>query len=69
MANDFINVHLTKDFETNGKVVTAGNHSLPKDLAEDLIRREAEYQTYRQGITEKREYIGKAGSISMGSGE
>lgn len=66
MAVDTIRINLTKDYETNGVVVPAGSHELPKDLADDLIRREKAYQDYKTGITEKREYIGKAGNISMG---
>lgn len=67
--NDTKSVHLTRDFETNGQVIPAGNHSLPTDLADDLIRRQSEYDKYREGITEKREYVSKAGQISMGDGE
>lgn len=68
-SNDTKSVHLTRDFETNGQVIPAGNHSLPVELAEDLIRRQADYDKYREGITEKRDYMSRAGSISMGDGQ
>lgn len=35
----------------------------------DLQARQASYDKYREGITEKRDYMSRAGSISMGSGE
>ncbi len=38
-------------------------------VVEDLKRREADYQRYREGITEKRDYMSRAGSISMGDGQ
>lgn len=69
MAVETMTVNLNQSFETNGVVVPAGNHTLPKELALDLIRRQADYDKYREGITEKREYTSKAGTISMGSGE
>ena len=68
MATELQTVHLTRDFETNGQVIPAGNHTVSKDLAEDLNRRQADYDRYRQGITEKRSYESKAGQISMGDG-
>lgn len=68
MTTELVTVHLTRDFETNGQVIPAGNHSVPKDLADDLIRRQNQYDKYREGITEKRTYESKAGQISMGDG-
>jgi len=66
MATETTRIMLSRDFETNGQVIPAGSHEVPKDLAEDLMRREKAYQEYTKGITEKREYTAKAGSISMG---
>ena len=43
MATELVTVHLTRDFETNGQVVPAGNHTVPKELAEDLMRRQNQY--------------------------
>jgi len=63
-----VKINLSRDFETNGVVIPAGTHEVPKVLADDLIRREASYQKYREGITEKRDYMSRAGNISMGDG-
>jgi hypothetical protein len=69
MATEATKITLSRDYETNGEVIPAGTHELPTALANDLARREEQYQKYHNGITEKHEYPSKAGQISMGSGE
>ena len=68
MATDTIRINLTREYETNGVKIPAGSHDLPKDLADDLIRREAAYAAYSKGIMEKHENISNAGTMAVGSG-
>ena len=68
MATETTRINLTRDYETNGIKIPAGSHELPKDVADDLIRREQKYATYSKGIMEKHEYLSNAGTMAVGGG-
>lgn len=40
-----------------------------KQVQEDLLRRQAQYQKYTRGITERHEHTQDAGKIAMGGSE
>lgn len=62
-------INLSHDITTNGKTFKKGQGVIvPKDMADDLVRRDYEYQQYLNNLHVKRTSEVNAGSIAAGGG-
>lgn len=61
-------IRLQHKISTNGKSYGPGSVEVPRDMADDLLRRDHEYQEYLNNLHTKRTSEVNAGTFSAGGG-
>ncbi len=59
-----VSVTLSNLVSINGVKYEVGTHEVPADVAEDLTRMDADYNTYELGLNKNKASSGSLGSVS-----
>lgn len=59
-----VSVSLNNTVKINGVEFKEGGHSVPSELAEDLVRIDKDYDKYQLGLNKNNQVSGNLGSVS-----